>query len=324
MDSDLLIKCFIAFCIVAIVCNLIYSSKLCNKDLVEGSYFGNLMPGQRAAGGAIAAEGGGEREGDEQEEEQDELGGAEAVEGEGEERGEVAGGGEEGGVAGGGGTRVSGTTSTPDNTIINDINENIFNKSIQHTLSYVLKKIPGINTASLPISIKAVTTFDQFGDNEDSLNFLEMIVQKILDMDDSVFKRFVEDLYADPGSYCEKDINEYIISIILLQYNKINTEKKDSYINISNRLSRYIPDILEKIQNVNITCGNDISARSNIMDVMFYRLFKNNNTIINIGSLDALVNELNNLPKVYGVVILLCITFIIVKIFGMFNMKLEV
>jgi hypothetical protein len=34
--------------------------------------------------------------------------------------------------------------------------------------------------------------------------------------------------------------------------------------------------------------------------------------------------ELNNLPKVYGVVILLCITFIIVKIFGMFNMKLEV
>jgi hypothetical protein len=319
MDSDLLIKCFIAFCIVAIVCNLIYSSKLCNKDLVEGNYYDELIA-RAEAEAAILAQGGAEQ--DEGGEEGGVAGGGE--EGGGEEGEGDEGGGEEGGVAGGGGTRVSGTTSTPDNTIINNINENIFNKSIQHTLSYVLKKIPGSAHASLPISIKATTTFDQFGDNEDSLNFLEMIVQKIVDMDNSVFKRFVEDLYADPGSYCEKDINEYIISIILLQYNKINTEKKDSYINISNRLSRYIPDILEKIQNVNITCGNDISARSNIMDVMFYRLFKNNNTIINIGSLDALVNELNNLPKVYGVVILLCITFIIVKIFGMFNMKLEV
>jgi len=191
----------------------------------------------------------------------------------------------------------------------------------------MIKKIPpGIIDRAIPMpkSIDATTTFDQFGDNEDALNFLEMIVQKILDMDDSAFMTFVENLYADPGSYCSNDINEYIISIILLQYNKINKEKKDSYINISNRLSRYIPDILEKIQNVNITCGNDISARSNIMDVMFYRLFKNNNTIINIGSLDALVNELNKLDKVYGVVILLCITYIIVKIFGMFNMKLEV
>ena len=291
MDSDLLIKCFIAFCIVAIVCNLIYSSKLCNKDLVEGQ--DGICNGSGSGSGSNAS-------------------------------------------CSNFTTSASCTGActwtasahppyTPYNKAINDINEHIFNKSIQHNISYVLKKIPGINTASLPISIKAVTTFDQFGDNEDSLNFLEMIVQKIVDMDDSVFKTFVEDLMHDRrGSYCSNDINEYIISIILLQYNKINKEKKDSYINISNRLSRYIPDILEKIQNVNIACGGDISARSNIMDVMFYRLFRNNNTIINIGSLDALVSELNKLDKVYGVVILLCITFIIVKIFGMFNMKLEV
>ena len=152
-----------------------------------------------------------------------------------------------------------------------------------------------------------------------------MIVQNIAGMNDRSFMTFMYNLGGGATRYCENDINEYIISIILLQYNKINTEKKDSYINISNRLSRYIPDILEKVQNVNSTCeGEDISARSNIMDVMFYRLFQNNNTIINIGSLDALVSELNKLDKVYGVVILLCITYIVVKIFGMFNMKLEV
>ena len=298
MDSDLLIKCFIAFCIVAIVCNLIYSSKLCNKELVEG------LTGS-CSGSGISASGCSEHT----LQEECEAPCVWTLDSENEDP-------------------VS--TTTPDNTvhinnIIEIINGKIFNNPIKDTLNYVLKKMPSINAASLPKSIDAITTFDQFGDNEDALNFLEMIVQKILDMDDSSFKTFVEDLYADPGSYCSNDINEYIISIILLQYNKINKEKKDSYINISNRLSRYIPDILEKVQNVNRTCeGGDISARSNIMDVMFYRLFKNNNTIINIGSLDALVNELNKLDKVYGVVILLCITYIVVKIFGMFNMKLEV
>ena len=293
MDSDLLIKCFIAFCIVAIVCNLIYSSKLCNKDLVEGQ--DGICNGSGSGSGSNAS-------------------------------------------CSNFTTSASCTGActwtasahppyTPYNKAINDINENIFNKSIQHNISYVLKKTSGaIDPNLMPKSIDAVTNFDQFGDNEDALNFLEMIVQKIIGMDDSVFKTFMYQLggVGTQESYCQKDINEYIISIILLQYNKINKEKKDSYINISNRLSRYIPDILEKIQNVNITCGGDISARSNIMDVMFYRLFKNNNTIINIGSLDKLVKELKHLPKVYGVVILLCITFIIVKIFGMFNMKLEV
>ena len=207
------------------------------------------------------------------------------------------------------------------------MNEKIFNKPIKDTLLSMINKIPPgiIDPNLIPISIEATTTFDQFGDNEDALNFLEMIVQQIIGMDDLSFRTFMYNLGGGPEIYCKNDINEYIISIILLQYNKIKSDRKDSYINISNRLSRYIPDILERVQNVNSTCDDeDISARSNIMDVMFYRLFKNNNTIINIGSLDALVNELNNLPKVYGVVILLCITYIIVKIFGMFNMKLEV
>jgi hypothetical protein len=318
MDSDLLIKCFIAFCIVAIVCNLIYSSKLCNKDLVEGQESNASSTGECSKNPSAS----GDRADGFTDESCKAKTSKELCEPAGEDGHQLCKWTPRAAPQNGAMDSVGSPNQL--NNIMHDLNENIFNKSIQDTLSYVLDKMPGTANAPLPQSIKATTTFDQFGDNEDSLNFLEMIVQKILDMDDSVFKTFVEALYADPGSYCEKDINEYIISIILLQYNKINKEKKDSYINISNRLSRYIPDILEKIQNVNITCGGDISARSNIMDVMFYRLFKNNNTIINIGSLDKLVKELNNLPKVYGVVILLCITFIIVKIFGMFNMKLEV
>jgi len=303
MNSDLLIKCLIVFCIVVIVCNLIYSSKLCNKDLVEGqegicSWSGS---GSGSASGCS-----------EFVEEEECVGNCiwTVIE-----------------------DPAPAPPSPPDNTdniksTIKYINENIFNKPVKGILSSMIKKIPpGIIDRAIPMpkSIDATTTFDQFGDNEDALNFLEMIVQNIAGMNDRSFMTFMYNLGGGATRYCENDINEYIISIILLQYNKIKKEKKDSYINISNRLSRYIPDILEKVQKVNRTCeGGGISARSNIMDVMFYRLFQNNNTIINIGSLDALVSELNKLDKVYGVVILLCITYIVVKIFGMFNMKLEV
>ena len=85
------------------------------------------------------------------------------------------------------------------------------------------------------------------------------------------------------------------------------------------------PKILEKVQKLNNGCEDtDKKEKSTIMDVMVHRLFKNNNTIINIGSLDSLVNELNKLDRVYGVVILLCITYMIVKFLGMFSMKVEV
>ena len=115
--------------------------------------------------------------------------------------------------------------------------------------------------------------------------------------------------------------------MLLLEYYsiKVDSDLTQEYINISNRLSKYIPDIVEKVQKLNKTCeGKDKKVKSTIMDAMVHRLFKNNNTVINIGSLDSLVNELNKLDRVYGVVILLCITYIVVRFLGMFSMKVEV
>ena len=115
--------------------------------------------------------------------------------------------------------------------------------------------------------------------------------------------------------------------MLLLEYYsiKIDNDLTQEYITISNRLSKYIPDIVEKVQKLNKACeGRGKKVKSTIMDVMVHRLFKNNNTIINIGSLDSLVSELNKLDRVYGVVILLCITYIVVRFLGMFSMKVEV
>jgi len=213
---------------------------------------------------------------------------------------------------------------------INNINDNVFKKPIKDNidklrlaLSTTDKSVP-----DLPEVINTISSFEQFGEVPDALDYLELIVMNISNLDNKNFELFIGSIMNSADTeYCsiDEDLNAYIISIILLQYYNIKIVSEQKYINISNKLSKHIPTILEKIQSLNETCDDsNKKIKSNIMDTMIYRLFKNNNTVINIGSLDSLVNELNKLDRVYGVVILLCITYIVVKFLGMFNMKMEV
>ena len=213
---------------------------------------------------------------------------------------------------------------------IDNINDNIFKSSIRDNIDKLrLALMPTDHPVpEIPPSINSISTFEQFGEVSDALDYLELIVMNIADLDTENFGKFIGSIMNSANTeYCstDEDLNAYIISIILLQYYNINIESEQKYINISNKLSKYIPTILEKVQSLNETCDDsNKKIKSNIMDTMIYRLFKNNNTVINIGSLDSLVNELNKLDRVYGVVILLCITYIVVKFLGMFNMKMEV
>ena len=211
---------------------------------------------------------------------------------------------------------------------INNINDDIFKSSIRDNIDKVRLALVPTNkpVPEIPPSINLISTFEQFGEIPEALDYLELILMNIAALDTVNFKLFIESI-MNSAEYCStnEDLNTYMISIILLQYYNIKIASEQKYINISNKLSKYLPDILENIQQLNINCNNPIKTeKSSIMDTMIYRLFKNNNTVINIGSLDSLVNELNKLDRVYGVVILLCITYIVVKFLGMFNMKMEV
>jgi len=234
------------------------------------------------------------------------------------------------------------TPGNPDNNLmdtipINDIqdfidtiNENMFKKPIKETIKSVIGALQSdkFSEENIPDYIDAVSSFEDFGNNTQALNYLELIVIEISNLDDNEFRDFINGLF-NTADYCsfDDDLNAYIISMLLLEYYsiKIDNDLTQEYINISNRLSKYIPDIVEKVQKLNKACeGRGKKVKSTIMDVMVHRLFKNNNTIINIGSLDSLVSELNKLDRVYGVVILLCITYIVVRFLGMFSMKVEV
>ena len=309
MKYDLLIKCFIAFCVGAIIYKFI--SDRCSCGIVEGQEQNNntSTPSQEEidANTAFTQQ---QMFGDQPElTPPSPIPNMEPI------------------------TTTNNTTDVPMNNIqdfIKTINDNIFKKSIKETISNVIGALQSekFSKDNIPGSIDAVSTFEQFGNNSQALDYLELIIIEISNLDSTKFKSFINSLFSTTD-YCtiDQDLNAYIISMLLLEYYsiKVDSDLTQEYINISNRLSKYIPDIVEKVQKLNKTCeGKDKKVKSTIMDAMVHRLFKNNNTVINIGSLDSLVNELNKLDRVYGVVILLCITYIVVRFLGMFSMKVEV
>ena len=303
MNYDLLIKCFIAFCLGAIIYKFI--SDRCSCGIVEGQNDNTqpLLPADPALEPQVGAP-----------ETATLLPADPTLESQVEAPETVS-------------------IGVPINNItefINTVNQNIFMSSIRDIISNVIGALQSdkFSEDNIPNSINATTTFEDFGVNNEALNYLELIVIEISNLDVNEFKEFINRLFQ-VGDYCntDDDLNAYIISILLLEYYsiKVDNELTQEYINVSNRLSKYIPDIIEKVQKLNKNCEETgKKVKSTIMDVMVHRLFKNNNTIINIGSLDSLVNELNKLDKVYGVVILLCITYMVVRFLGMFSMKVEV
>lgn len=314
MNYDLLIKCFIAFCVGAIIYKFILDRCSCN--VVEGLETPTTPPAQTPPSTPPPPAGSFQ----------------------GTVPGGVAGTASENLVA----QPTEPTPGDPDTNLmdtipindiqdfIDNINENMFKKPIKDTIKSVIGALQSekFSKNNIPGAIDAVSTFEQFGNNSEALNYLELIVIEISNLDNNEFKVFINNLF-NVGDYCtiDDDLNAYIISMLLLEYYsiKIDNDLTQEYINISNRLSKYIPDIVEKVQKLNKGCEEtNKKVKSTIMDVMVHRLLKNNNTVINIGSLDSLVNELNKLDRVYGVVILLCITYMVVRFLGMFSMKVEV
>ena len=301
MKYDLLIKCFIAFCVGAIIYKFI--SDRCSCGIVEGQSIFDSIERRMGLNNPSS-----------------------------NNTGNNSNNSNNSNNAGNNNTDA-GNTDVPMSNIqdfIKTINDDIFSKPIKETIKSVIGALQSekFSEENIPDYIDAVSTFEQFGNNTQALNYIELIVIEISKLDDNEFRDFINRLF-NTADYCstDKDLNAYIISMLLLEYYsiKIDNDLTQEYITISNRLSKYIPDIVEKVQKLNKACeGKGKKVKSTIMDVMVHRLFKNNNTIINIGSLDSLVNELNKLDRVYGVVILLCITYIVVRFLGMFSMKVEV
>ena len=203
-----------------------------------------------------------------------------------------------------------------------------------------IKFLPKIvnNSVKFPSSIKKIKNLSQIGlsENSDILDAFELFLIKFNAMsDDELFKNINEHVFKnEEKNTCSDQINMYIMAFFVTIYtNRMLTGNMDgntysNVITISNRLTKYIPDLLEKIQNMlNKNCLDQVnydSLKEDVLSKIYSTLLQNNVTNISFTGLDQIGKKLENVKTIYIVLFMICLTFIIVKFMGMFTMKLNI
>jgi len=170
--------------------------------------------------------------------------------------------------------------------------------------------------------------------HSEALDLVDLIIQNFLKMDPQMLKNQI-DIYfvSDLGNMCQTDINLYLMMGAYMLYSNsyitsdsnIDSDDFVKILNISNRLSKYLPDILEKVQTLYELCPGEPDNtydknKAEILNRIYHRLFKNNETTINFNGFDKLIQTLKTTKTIYIALFMICFTFIIVKFIGIFNM----
>ena len=225
-------------------------------------------------------------------------------------------------------------------TILKNI-ENIFDKdkldtkTIYNNIIDPVQKITGKNVISTTdfTNIKSISDIG-FSDNIKVLDGLELLIINFINMsNDDAYNKIKENMYKGKNDkFCSEEINIYIMAFFMTLYTKSSKLTGSDYsnvLNISNRLTKYIPDFLEKIQDtLNEKCSDNSvnydSLKQDVLSKIYKTLLQNNITNISFTGLDQISKKLENVKTIYIVLFMLCFTFIIVKFMGMFAMKLNV
>ena len=165
--------------------------------------------------------------------------------------------------------------------------------------------------------------------NTETLDYIELIVRNILEVDNQILKRRIStSFFEENDTICSQDIYLNIMTFMVLIHNNIIT--KDEFvnvINISDRLSKYIPKLFNKLEELYEDCPKNSNSsnyyKSLILSSVFNKLFKNNTTVINVKGFSNLMESLENVKTIYIVLFMICFTYIAVKFMGMFSMKLN-
>ena len=245
---------------------------------------------------------------------------------------------------------TNGLVDSPNNTSlqINEFNDilvkmDVFYKAPGNLYSAAsiinkLMKIAGVtedqnnSQDNIKNNIKKLSDFGKLS-NGNLLNYLEMGIRKFTNGDATTIKNNIITEYPDLVTVCKIDLYTYVSAFLISFYNSFNQNNasSDEYSNImviSNRLTKYIPEILDKIDEIYKTCNGidpDINElKHKIIKDMHNTLLKNNVTKVSFTGLGDIMEKLKNVKSIYILLFMLCLTFIVIKFMGMFKLSVNV
>jgi hypothetical protein len=226
--------------------------------------------------------------------------------------------------------------SVTDRKIIKDINNSILNNDNNNKhIKDIIEKFAKITETikdgqnNIKEKLSQIKSLSDLGDpfNSDALDIVDLIIQNFINMDiDTLRTNIKNHLLKGNEKICEMDINLYLMMFAYLLYsdsNKISSENFTNILNLSNKLSKYLPEILEKVQELYENCPKNSKYdkhKAEILNRIYHRLFKSNETVINFNGFGKLIKSLKNVKTIYIALFMVCVTFIIVKFIGVFNM----
>jgi len=187
-----------------------------------------------------------------------------------------------------------------------------------------------------------INNFNDFGksNNINSLNYIELIIRNFIARDiNTLYVEINKVLGADISSegdsvpiMCSQDLTIYALVFLLYLYGITGNRSLDPNTysnskNISDKLTKYIPDIMGKIQQLYIEkCQSDSidPLKNKIVEDIFNILLKNNETKISFTGFNQIMTKLEKVKSIYIILFMICITYVAVKFMGMFNMNMNV
>ena len=165
--------------------------------------------------------------------------------------------------------------------------------------------------------------------NSEALEFIQHVIINFLKLSDQE----VSDMFQQLG-YCDKDLNVDIFLGLAVLYQKNTGGNYDNVVqskmvfveNILSKLSRYVPDIFQKILNGLKLCDKS-GHKYLILDSIYKSTFKYNQTTVNFGIMDNITqifSYLKGMKTVEMIVIIIAMAFVISKVLDMFRVKVEV
>jgi len=219
------------------------------------------------------------------------------------------------------------------NTVMKDLfSGEAFSKNAAPHITFLSDITNESNKKDINLSINKFSDFGSTAHDSD-LNYLEKLIINFINKPSKELYNNIkmQPQFTQGRNPCNTDMTIYILVFFLYLYgidsdNKLDGTEYQKLLVIHDRLTKYIPDVLEKIQQIyEENCdGQPDPLKQKMLNNIYSKLLKNNVTTISFTGFEQITKKLDNIKTVYIVIFMICVTFIAVKFMGMFNMSLNV
>ena len=209
------------------------------------------------------------------------------------------------------------------------------NRSFERCMNRLMRT-PGDNDKEMVSSIKTLTSISDLGDNPELLDYVERKIKKFLSLRTDQFDKCIEKIEIS-DNICANglfpnamDMLSRILDMETGRVGNSDTDLEESKIKVaSDRLLKYVPQLLKKILEISDNYENDycgvVSPRTQLLQEIYDNLFKKEISL-NIPDLGlgGFFEEFDNYGIIGKVVLMLFFVYILTQVVALFKVNVAV